>query len=164
MSVETATDVVLEDEFREAMGHVASPVAIVTTYVDGTPYGTTVSAFLSLSMRPPMLLVSLDNRSSLLRWLRVGSVIGANVLASGQSDLASLFSTRGVDRFAAIGWELVDGAPALTDTHAWVAARVESLVTAGDHTLVLADVLGARSDTREPLTYHRRTYGTHRAH
>ena len=164
MSVEAVTDLVLEDEFREAMGHVASPVAIVTTYVDGTPYGTTVSAFLSLSMRPPKLLVSLDNRSSLLGWLRVGSVVGANILASGQSDLAGLFSTRGVDRFAAVGWSLVDGAPALADTHAWVASRVESLVTAGDHTLVLADVISARADSREPLTYHRRTYGTHRPH
>ena len=108
-----------------------------------------------------MLLVSLDNRSSLLTLLSVGSPLGVNILASGQSDVAALFATRGADRFAALPWSLRDGAPALDDTHAWVATRVGSLVPAGDHTLVLADVIGAAHDTREPLIYHQKAYGTH---
>jgi flavin reductase (DIM6/NTAB) family NADH-FMN oxidoreductase RutF len=162
MSVETV-GVGLEDDFRAAMGHVASPVAVVTTYVGDRPVGSTVSAFMSLSMQPPMLLVSLDNRSSLLAALSVGSAFGANILASGQSEVARIFATPGADRFGAVAWAPLEGAPALTDTHAWVAARVGSLVPAGDHTLVLADVLAATHDSREPLVYHRRTYGTHRA-
>jgi flavin reductase (DIM6/NTAB) family NADH-FMN oxidoreductase RutF len=163
MGVEAVTDV-LEEQFRAAMRHVASPVAVVTTYAGDEPHGSTVSAFMSLSMQPPMLLVSLDNRSALLSLLNVGSPLGVNILASGQSDLATLFATRGADRFGAIGWTLRDGAPALEDTHAWVATRVGSLVPAGDHTLVLADVLGASHDTREPLVYHQRVFGTHLPH
>jgi flavin reductase (DIM6/NTAB) family NADH-FMN oxidoreductase RutF len=151
----------LEDSFRIAMSHVASPVAVVTTYAGDRPHGSTVSAFMSLSMQPPMILVSLDNRSTLLTRLAVGSPLGVNVLASGQSALAALFATRGADRFSQVGWALADGAPALADTHAWVAGRVSSLVPAGDHTLVIADVLSASSDTREPLVYHRKAYGTH---
>ena len=158
--VEAMTDV-LETEFRAAMRHVASPVAVVTTCAGGQPHGSTVSAFMSLSMQPPMLLVSLDNRSTLLRLLSVGSPLGVNILASGQSDVAALFATRGADRFAAVPWSPRDGAPALDDTHAWVATRVGSLVPAGDHTLVLADVIGAAHDTREPLIYHQKAYGTH---
>jgi flavin reductase (DIM6/NTAB) family NADH-FMN oxidoreductase RutF len=155
---------VVETEFRAAMRHVASPVAVVTTYVDDEPYGSTVSAFMSLSMTPPMLLVSLDNRSALLALLTVGSPVGVNILAGGQSEVATLFATRGADRFGSVSWALRDGAPALDDTHAWVAARVGSLVPAGDHTLVLADVVGASHDTREPLVYHQKVYGTHLPH
>lgn len=154
----------LEAEFRAAMRHVASPVAVVTTYVDDRPHGSTVSAFMSLSMEPPMLLVSLDNRSTLLSLLSVGSPLGVNILASTQSDVAALFATREADRFAAVSWELRDGAPALVDTHAWVATRVGSVLPAGDHTLVLCDVIGAAHDTREPLIYHQKVYGTHRPH
>ena len=154
----------LEMEFRAAMRHVASPVAVVTTYADERPHGSTVSAFMSLSMEPPMLLVSLDNRSALLTLLTVGSPVGVNILASGQSEVATLFATRGADRFGSVGWSLRDGCPALDDTHAWVATRVSRLVPAGDHTLVLADVIGAAHDTREPLVYHQRVYGTHLPH
>ncbi|GAB7007837.1 flavin reductase family protein [Nocardioides sp. AN3] len=158
--METKTHVV-EDQFRAAMRHVASPVAVVTTYAGDQPHGTTVSAFMSLSMQPPILLVSLDNRSSLLPLITVGSPVGINILASGQTDLATLFATRGAERFAATPWSLRDGAPALDDTHAWVSTRVGSLVPAGDHTLLLCDVIGAAHDTREPLVYHQRAYGTH---
>lgn len=151
----------LEADYRAAMRHVASPVAVVTTYVGDQPHGSTVSAFMSLSMHPPMLLVSLDNRSTLLALLSVGSPLGVNILAGGQSDVAALFATRGADRFGAVSWELRDGAPALLDTHAWVGTGVGSLVPAGDHTLVLADVIGAAHDTRDPLIYHQKVYGTH---
>ena len=155
---------VLENEFRAAMRNVASPVAVVTTYVGDQPHGSTVSAFMSLSMKPPMLLVCLDNRSALLALLSIGSPLGVNILASGQSDVATLFASRDVDRFGALSWSLRDGSPALVDTHAWVATRVGSLLPAGDHVLVLADVIGASHDTREPLVYHRKLYGTHLPH
>ena len=51
-------DPTVEKNFRAAMSHVAAPVSIVTSVVDGVPWGTTVSAFASLSMDPPMLLIS----------------------------------------------------------------------------------------------------------
>ncbi|WGL52020.1 flavin reductase family protein [Nocardioides sp. BP30] len=161
MSLEVV-DVDLQDAFRLAMGHVASPVAVVTTYASGRPVGTTVSAFMSLSMAPPMVLVSLDHRSSLLAALAVGAPLGLNILAGDQRDVARIFATPGIDRFAAVDWAPRDAAPALSGVHAWVGARVSSLVGAGDHVLVLADVETAAHDTREPLVYHQRAYGTHR--
>ncbi|MDX6231970.1 MAG: hypothetical protein QOH68_938, partial [Nocardioidaceae bacterium] len=55
----TVDDEVLQKSFRSAMGNVAAAVSVVTTFADGEPLGSTVSAFASLSMEPPMLLVSL---------------------------------------------------------------------------------------------------------
>jgi len=163
MTVDTVSDL-LQTSFRTAMGNVAAAVSVVTTYADGIPHGTTVSAFSSLSMDPPMMLVSLGNRSSLLNRLEPGAALGVNVLAAHQSHVANRFATSVADRFADITWSLVDGAPALPDTHAWAGLRIASLVPAGDHTLVLGDVVSARAAEREPLVYHRRSYGTHRPH
>jgi flavin reductase (DIM6/NTAB) family NADH-FMN oxidoreductase RutF len=166
MTMHVERDVLLElqDAFRGAMGNVAAPVSVVTTY-DGTrPHGTTVSAFASLSMDPPMLLVSLMAGSHLLSLLHEGTRFGVNVLGAGQADLAGRFAARGTDKFAGVEWALADGAPALPGSHAWVALDVARLVPAGDHVLVLGDVLSAHSAETAPLTYHRRSFGTHRAH
>lgn len=160
------TDVLLElqDSFRAAMASVATPVSVVTTHAGGRPHGTTVSAFASLSMRPPMLLISLQDTSHLLSLLRVGSRLGVNVLESQQADLAARFASRADDKFAGVDWVLTDGAPALPGSHAWVGLQVAQLVPAGDHVLVLGDVVSAVSGENLPLTYHRRSFGTHRAH
>ncbi|MDX6277788.1 MAG: hypothetical protein QOJ72_1916 [Nocardioidaceae bacterium] len=154
---------VLSKSFRAAMGNVAAAVSVVTVLADGGPHGTTVSAFSSLSMDPPMLLVSLDNTSTLLSRLRVGSRVGVNVLDAAQDQIALRFARKDADKFVDVPWQLEDGAPALSDRHAWVSMSVARLVEAGDHTLVLGDVRAADVSTQAPLTYWQRTFGTHRA-
>jgi len=153
----------LRDTFKNAMSSIASPVSVVTTMVDGAPYGTTVSAFVSLSMDPPMLLVSLMQSSRLLGLLRPGAAVGVNVLADNQHEIATRFAQRGEDKFRDVAWRIRDDAPEVVERHAWVAMRVAQLVPAGDHTLVLGDVHAADCGGRDPLTYWRRTFGTHRA-
>ena len=157
-------DPALQTAFRAAMGNVAGPVAVVTTHAAGTPAGTTVSAFMSLSMEPPMLLVSLMRGSHLLSLLSVGTSVGVNVLGADQAALATQFTGRHDQRFVGVDWHLLDGAPAIAEAHAWVALRVARLVPAGDHVLVLGDVVNALADGQSPLTYHRRAFGTHLDH
>lgn len=164
MSIEPDVDVGLQETFRAAMAQVAAPVSVVTTYADGRPYGTTVSAFASLSMIPPMLLVSLQDTSHLLSLLDVGTSVGVNVLGARQAEVAGRFASRVEDKFEGVPWTFADGAPVLRDTHAWVAMKVSRLVTAGDHVLVLGDVLNAACGDDTPLTYHQRSFGTHQAH
>ena len=88
------------EEFRAVMAGVATPVSVVTTLTDGHPHGTTVSAFASLSMSPPMVLVSLDRGLGAARPARAsGSVFGVNVLGSEQAPLALAFARKGPDKF-----------------------------------------------------------------
>jgi len=159
MGIELDPD--LQTAFRTAMGHVAGPVSVVTTLAAGTPAGTTVSAFVSLSMEPPMLLVSLMRGSHLLSLLSVGASFGVNVLGAHQADLATQFTGSHDERFTGVEWHLAEGAPRLAGAHAWVGLRVARLVPAGDHVLVLGDVVSADADGEAPLTYHRRSFGTH---
>ncbi|GAB3304718.1 flavin reductase family protein [Geodermatophilus aquaeductus] len=147
--------------FREVMAGVATPVSVVTTLAGGAPYGTTVSAFASLSMAPPMVLVSLDRGSGLLARLAEGAPFGLNVLAAAQAELATRFARRGADGFAGVAWEVDLGAPRLEGSAGWVACRVARLVDGGDHVVVLGDVVAASLQDAAPLTYHARRFGTH---
>ena len=148
-------------QFKDAMSQLAAAVTVVTTGTADAPRGTTVSAFMSLSLDPPMVLVSLDQRSSLLSALAVGSPIGINVLSTEQGELARRFASRGVDRFEGVAWCMADGAPKLDGNHTWVAGRVSRLIEAGDHVLVLVDVCCAEVNSNQPLLYWQREFGTH---
>jgi flavin reductase (DIM6/NTAB) family NADH-FMN oxidoreductase RutF len=107
-------DTDLASQFREVMAGVATPVSVVTTIGTGQPFGTTVSAFASLSMTPPMIMVSLDHGSDLLQELRTSWAFGVNILASGQADLALTFARKGgAAKFKSIDWELHSGLPRL---------------------------------------------------
>ncbi|UIZ91516.1 flavin reductase family protein [Corynebacterium sp. CNCTC7651] len=147
--------------FKDAMSQLAAAVTVVTTGTADAPHGTTVSAFMSLSLEPPMVLVSLDQRSSLLAQLEVGSPIGVNVLSTEQGGLARSFATRGIDRFAGVDWCMADGAPKLDGNHTWVAGTVARMIEAGDHVLVLVDVCCAEVNSNQPLLYWQREFGTH---
>jgi flavin reductase (DIM6/NTAB) family NADH-FMN oxidoreductase RutF len=149
--------------FRKAMAHVATPVSVVTTVSAGTAYGTTVSAFLSLSMHPPMVLISLDAGSNLLAALRRGSPLGVNVLGEGQDAIARHFATKSANKFEGIVWQSEAGAPRLPDLHVWIAGRVAQITPAGDHMLVLVNVEEADPGRGSPLTYWSGAFGTHSA-
>jgi flavin reductase (DIM6/NTAB) family NADH-FMN oxidoreductase RutF len=153
----------LAEQFRAVMAGVPTPVSVVTTLTDGQPHGTTVSAFASLSMTPPMVLVSLGRGSELLSRLAEGSVLGVNVLGSHQAPLALAFARKGAGGFAGVGWAPEEGAPRLTGSPGWLACTVSRLVDGGDHVVVLAEVRAAATDGGPPLTYHARTFGTHAA-
>lgn len=153
----------MTQQFRRVMSHVPSAVAVVTTRADGLPHGTTVSAFASLSMNPPMLLVSLDNASTLLSRLHVGAVLGVNVLTAGQADVAARYALKDKDELPA-EYELIDAEPPrLPNAQAWIAVTATELVTIADHTLVIGTVTTAHATSAAPLIYWQRTYGTHTA-
>ncbi|MGY4711563.1 flavin reductase family protein [Mycolicibacterium sp. CBM1] len=152
----------VRDAFRAAMAAVCAPVAVVTALHEGSPYGTTVSAFASLSMTPPMLLVSLDVNSELLAVLRNVDRFGVNVLCSEQPELAANFATkRGTDKFSGLDWTVDAEVPRLPATSAFLACSAAQFVEGGDHVVVLGTVVAACDHQRSPLTYHQRTFGTH---
>lgn len=160
--ISTARNAVAED-YRLALRNVAAAVSVVTTFdADEQPQGTTVSAFMPLSMDPALLLVSLDNSSRLLKLLQPRKVLGLNVLASDQDDLGKRFAQRATERWSGVAWETRAGAPALAESHAYVSVAVRQLIREGDHTLVLGAVRRADWNVGEPLIYWQRGFGTFR--
>lgn len=148
--------------FRSAMSRVCTPVAVVTAVDRGRAHGTTVSAFCSLSMSPPMALISLDMDSDLLGVVRRTGTFGINVLAAGQSELARRFAKKGGDKFDGVQWTFDSGAARLAAVASWVVCATRSTIPGGDHLVVAGDVVAAESIDSGPLTYHAGTFGTHR--
>ena len=154
------TSPVSTESFSNAMARVCTPVSVVTTS-DGQPHGTTVSAFTSLSLTPPMVLVSLDRQSNLLARLTRTGRFGLNVLSAAQAGVATRFARKGPDTFEGITWYEESGCPRLDGVLAWLACAVAEVVDGGDHRIVLGNVLRVDVSHDEPLTYHARAFGTH---
>ena len=149
----------LEQAFREAMAHVSAPVTVITTCVDGVPSGTTVSAFASLSIAPPMVVFALDNRGGMIDRLRVTGRIGVNILAGDQAEIAQRFARRDLpDRFAGLAWQEDHGLPRFDGVAAWLRCEHLTFEPGGDHTLVLGTVTEASSADRPSLAYQMRQF------
>ena len=149
----------LPDAFREAMAHVVSPVTVVTTMVDGVAYGSTVSAFASLSVHPPMVMLALDDRGAFISHARAAGRIGVNVLSQTQAETALVFASRGrTDRFDAVEWVADEGLPRLVGTAAWLRCDDVQFLPGGDHTVLLATVTAAETYGPDGLAYYRRSF------
>ena len=146
------------DAFREALGAVCTPLAIVTSQLAARPHGTTVSAFCSLSLAPPLVLVSLDRTSRLLAMIRTTGRFGINVLEHGQQALATRFATKHDNKFADVAWSMDHGLPRIHGAGSWIACQLENLLEGGDHEIVVGLVEHAEQRARNPLLYQHRTF------
>lgn len=147
--------------FKAVMGSVCTPVTVVTAFDGDRPHGTTVSAFMSLSLTPPMVLVALDEASDLLTLLRTAPRFGINILSHVQHDIAGKFAVKGADKFSGVAWSTRGGAPHVDGSACWFGCEVDRLIPGGDHTIILANVVETDYADHPPLTYHRRSFGTH---
>jgi flavin reductase (DIM6/NTAB) family NADH-FMN oxidoreductase RutF len=152
---------VTDDEFRSLMAGVCAPVTVVTTADADGPGGTTVSAFASLSLHPPLISVAFGRESSLLGRIQRRGRFGVNILAHGQEDTAVLFARRGADRFGTVRWHSENGLPRLHAASGWAACELYNDVEAGDHRLLFGLVTQASRYDAAPLVYADQTYGTH---
>lgn len=148
------------DDFRRALGSFASGVSVVTCLdAQGQPRGMTVSALASISLVPPLVLVSIDLKASLEPLLAEGHELVINILAADQQSLSRRFASREEDRFADLAWTPAEhGAPRLDGALATIDGHVVARYPGGDHTLVLAEV--DRTEVRDgrPLCYFRGQY------
>ncbi|MDF3307981.1 flavin reductase family protein [Rhodococcus sp. T2V] len=163
MSTTTVEELVDEDIFREAMGNICTPVAVVTARDSrGQPYGTTVSAFCSLSLAPPMILIALDRGSGFLSVVRESGVFGVNILSTDAEDAGKKFARKGKGDFTSTEWHWHDGVPRLA-SNTFFRCTTAGLLDGGDHVIVTGLVHAVGLGEGAPLTYHQRTFGTHAA-
>jgi 3-hydroxy-9,10-secoandrosta-1,3,5(10)-triene-9,17-dione monooxygenase reductase component len=143
-----------EDEFRRTLGHFCTGVAVITA-LDGEPVGFTCQSFTSLSLDPPLVSVSVANRSRSLPRIRRSGAFSANILSAGQEHLARRFAAATGNRFADVAWEPapVTGTPQLAGAMACVEALVEDAIAGGDHTILIGRVVGLRTHGGVPLIY-----------
>lgn len=145
--------------FKASMSNLPGPVTVVTTAdEDGKPNGATLSAAMSLSLDPPMVLVSFDKLSDTLRTIKSSGKLRIHVLGSGQSETAMAFAKKGPEKFEKVQWTRdAEGLPILPGCVSVMACVLHEAVDAGDHVIVIASVGAIElNEDREPLVYARR--------
>lgn len=155
------------DDFKRALGQFASGVTIITTLdAQGRPTGLTASAFTSVSLAPPMILVCVAHSSNSYPSLQAARRFAVNILSQGQDKLSNRFATSSIPgpekfdgvefRKSALGLPLLEGAIVhieCTTAHAY---------PGGDHTIFVGQVEAAHvadAPSVEPLLYYRGRYG-----
>ncbi|MFE7644822.1 flavin reductase family protein [Streptomyces phaeoluteigriseus] len=135
----------------------AAGVAVITAPGEGGPVGFTATSLTSVSAEPPMLSFGIGTGASSWPAVSAAGHVGVHILGDHQRELAATFARSGADRFGApTSWrEGPEGVPVLDDVLAWLVCRVVARVPAGDHRIVLAEVvLGDPAGAGRPLLYH----------
>jgi len=148
-------------EWRAAMGFFPSGVTIVSTWDGGEPVGSTVNAFCSVSLSPPMLLICIDLANPIRAALERARIFGVNILGHECRQVARRFATDPLTgRFETFAHRAAPGgAPQLDCAPVFVDCAVEHIHTAGDHLIVVGrGVRIEHTATATPLLYHKGQY------
>jgi len=140
-------------QFRRTLGRFATGVTVVTMLGgDGESYGITVNSFMSLSLTPPLIAVSIDKRAGAHATLLGAERFGVSVLSGEQSDLSDHFAGRAValavDPFASLA-----GFPVIAGAIGALVCRSERTVDVGDHTLFIGEVETVERRDDQPLIF-----------
>ncbi|MEI6625416.1 MAG: flavin reductase family protein [Thermoleophilia bacterium] len=145
--------------FRDTVGAFATGVTIVTTQHGGAPQGMTLNSFTSVSLDPLLVLVSLAHGTRTLDGVKSSKKMAVNVLHRTQQEAALAFAKRGGE---------FPTEHAVLDPHGFYSVRhslaimrceIFDIVTAGDHDLVIGEVVHFESSPGEPLIFHRGAFG-----
>jgi flavin reductase ActVB len=142
------------------LGRFPSGVTVVTTKGgDGSDEGMTVSAFCSVSLDPPLVLICIEKNASAYEALTTASRFVVNILATTQEQIARRFSIVDIDRFEGVGYSRSpNGIAVLDDVLGVIECVTLAMHEAGDHTIIVGEVEAARAQTGTPLLYYRGGY------
>ena len=144
---------------KSVLRHFSYGLYVVTVAADGEEHGMTANWVTQAAFEPPMVAVAVENSSQTIEMIRDAHHFAVSVLHDGQRELAGKLgraSTQTPEKLKGIRTKPapVTGTPVLTDCLGWIECRVISALPAGDHTLVLGEVVGAGVENADakPLT------------
>ena len=134
---------------REAFGSFATGVTVLTTRTEAGDHGMTANAFMSVSLNPPLLCISLDRKSKLLDKVRTAGRYAVNVLASEMEPLALHFAGKKNPTLTGV-LESRDGLPILPKASAIFLTDVVQEIEAGDHVMFLGQITDFENNREKP--------------
>ncbi len=145
-------------ELRNACGRFATGITIVSTEIDGEIHGMTANGFMSVSLEPPLILVSVGKNARSHDLIAKSKSYGVSILTDAQQPFSNHFAGR-PDENLDIPWETLDGNPVIAGTLAQLSAKVVDAHEAGDHTLYIAEVTALNYTEGQPVLYYYTGYG-----
>lgn len=153
----------LGEDLRHAMRHWVTGVSIVSSQFEGVRHGMTVNSLASVSLDPPIVLITLQHNTRTYRLVSDSGIAGITFLSEDQAEISDRFAGKvpeHEDRFAGVDtFTWLTGAPLITGGLAYLDCRVNSTHPMALSTLFILDVVAARpSEKDKPLVYFNRVY------
>jgi 3-hydroxy-9,10-secoandrosta-1,3,5(10)-triene-9,17-dione monooxygenase reductase component len=147
-------------ELRRVMGHFATGVTVITTKdQQGAPNGLTANAFMSLSLDPPLVLISVDKNATCYACFEPSNGFTVNFLSEEQEEISKRFATKGIDKFSGLQWRPGGNGAAIIDgVIGYVECQVTERYDGGDHTIVVGEILNASATGDRPLLFFKGKY------
>ena len=150
------------DLFRKTMRQWAAGVTVITVGEPGRTHAMTANSFTSLSCTPPLMLFCVDKGNDTHKLVKIGAMVGINLLSEGQMNLSARFATKTSARyqFDDLDWSAgPNGTTLFRDCAAVMEATVAQAYDAGDHTIFIGEILWADSHSgKKPLVYSQGGY------
>jgi flavin reductase (DIM6/NTAB) family NADH-FMN oxidoreductase RutF len=152
---------VTQEDFRAALGRFASGVTVVTTKdASGELHGITVSAFCSVSLQPPMVLICIEKTAGSHPAVEESAIFVVNILREGEAEISELFASSRDEKFDLVKWRPgIEGVPVLEGALATLECRVKFSYHGGDHSIFVGEVENVMAAEGKPLAYFRSEYG-----
>lgn len=147
--------------FKQIMGSYPTGVTIVTTMDgNGNPVGLTVNSFASVSIDPLMVLWCIDKKSSLIQPFISTDKYVVHTLSSDQAEACWVFAGKEPDRFSKVDWKVSqNGLPIIEGSLGVFECKTVQQIDAGDHVILLGEVIDLQKQEKEPLLYYNRNIG-----
>jgi len=147
--------------FRSVMGAFPTGVAVITTGWKGELYGATINSLTSVSLEPCMLLFCTNEGSATGAAIQKRGLFSVNILGQHQSGLSARFTGKQMNRFEGLALAFsAEGLPLLDGAAARLCCRVAAIHKAGDHDIILGEVLSGEEAACGPLVFHKGAYGS----
>ncbi|MEK4230689.1 flavin reductase family protein [Solibacillus sp. FSL H8-0538] len=143
--------------FRTAMGKFATGVTVITTKLNNEIYGMTANAFMSVSLNPKLVVISVGEKASMLERIKQSNKFTVNILAEDQQYYSQLFAGQIKDP-QKVDFDDINGAPAIPGAIAQISCEVATSHAEGDHTLFIGHVLDVCLQDGNPLLFFNGQY------
>lgn len=154
--------------FREALGHYASGITVITSHIDDEPIGFTCQSFYSVSMSPPLVSFSVMCNSASYPKIRQAGRFLVNILSGEQAKISNQFARRGTDKWHGVEWQQSPlGNPIIPGSLHWLDCEIHAEHAAGDHLIVIGEVKALNlqeAAATQPLLYFKGQYRNLAAH
>ena len=148
--------------FREALGHYASGITVITSHLDDEPIGFTCQSFYSVSMNPPLVSFSVMSSSASYPKIRQAGRFAVNILSGEQVRISNQFARRGADKWHGVQWQQSPlGNPVIAGSLHWLDCEIHAEYPAGDHLIVIGEVKALNlqdAAATQPLLYFKGQY------
>lgn len=144
-------------KFRTAMGKFATGVTVIATEVEGDVHGMTANAFMSVSLDPKLVVVSIGEKAKILNKIKESKIFTVNILAADQQELSMIFAGQ-LKEHKEVTFDRLDGKPVLAGAVAQIACAVSAEHEEGDHTLFIGKVTDIHLENAEPLVFYSGKY------